>query len=263
MWALRLRLGGLLFAALGAAFFLTAGIPEFAGWAALTGFLLALCAELYTAIAKPDRRWYQGRAAAESAKTLAWRYAVCGDRFEAEASGVDRVFVNELREILKDLRDLDLSSATNATEQITPRMRELRARSFEDRKRVFAEGRIEDQRGWYARKSQWNAVRLQRWTVAVITAEGLGVLGGVLVVAYSWSIDLVGLLAAVAAAITAWVQAKQHGNLATAYGITSQELASIYSTIASVSEAEWPEFVGQSEEAISREHTLWRATRGV
>src|SRR5688572_30689755 len=38
---------------------------------------------------RPHRVWYDGRAAAESIKTLAWKYAVAGDPFLAGHSGVD------------------------------------------------------------------------------------------------------------------------------------------------------------------------------
>ena len=59
-------------------------------------------------------------------------------------------------------------------------------------------------------------------------------------------------------------EAKQHPNLATAYGIASQELASIATELATLpGEERWAAFVGQAEEAISREHTLWRASRGL
>ncbi len=263
MRALRLRLLGLLIATIGSAAFLTAQLPELAGWAALIGFVSALGAELYTAVAKPDRRWYQGRAAAESVKTLAWRYAVGGEKFEIGMANVDDAFLEEIRSILKDLKDVDLTAPTSTTDQITDKLREMRASPFEDRRSAFAEGRIEDQREWYSRKAAWNATRLHRWTIAVITAEALGVIGGALTMAYSLTLDLLGVLAAIAATITAWVQAKQHGNLTTAYAITSQELASIRSATMSVPEKKWAKFVGESEEAISREHTLWRASRGV
>ena len=62
----------------------------------------------------------------------------------------------------------------------------------------------------------------------------------------------------------AWIEAKQHRNLATAYGIASQELASIETELPTKnSEEGWAAFVGQAEEAISREHTLWRASLGL
>ena len=63
--------------------------------------------------------------------------------------------------------------------------------------------------------------------------------------------------------VMAWIEAKQHRNLATAYGIASQELASIASELPTLnSEDGWADFVAKAEEAISREHTLWRALPG-
>jgi hypothetical protein len=94
--------------------------------------------------------------------------------------------------------------------------------------------------------------------------EIAGLLGGALK-AFGWiSFDLLGFLAASAGGAMAWIEGKQHRNLATAYGIASQELASIASELAMLnSEERWAAFVGQAEEAISREHTLWRASRGM
>ena len=44
--------------------------------------------------------------------------------------------------------------------------------------------------------------------------------------------------------------------------MTSQELAAISGQVDwAATEAEWAHFVDQAEEAISREHTLWRASR--
>ena len=63
-------------------------------------------------------------------------------------------------------------------------------------------------------------------------------------------------------AATAWIEAKQHRNQTTAYGIASQELPSI-ATEPQPGGAALAAFVGQAEEAIPREHTLWRASRGL
>jgi hypothetical protein len=66
------------------------------------------------------------------------------------------------------------------------------------------------------------------------------------------------------AAMTAWLQTKQHRTLATAYAITALELASVRTRIAhQATEADWATFVSDAEEAFSREHTLWKASRGV
>jgi uncharacterized membrane protein len=97
-----------------------------------------------------------------------------------------------------------------------------------------------------------------------IVLEIAGLIGGALK-AFGWiNFDLLGFLAAAAGCVMAWIEAKQHRNLATAYGIASQELASIATELPMVSSEErWAALVGQAEEAISREHTLWRASRGL
>jgi hypothetical protein len=224
---------------------------------------VALATELYTAAARPDRVWYEGRAAAESAKTLAWRYVVRGKSFEADTPDPDAGFLRELREILSDLDNVDLAAA-DATQQITPRMRELRSGDFASRKALYLDERIENQRSWYARKARWNGVRGHRWTLASLILQFGGVVGGAAMAFGGLEFDVLGILAAGAATISAWAQAKQYQNLSTAYGITAQELAAIASEGAAMhEEARWADFVGQAEGAVSREHTLWRASRGL
>jgi hypothetical protein len=102
------------------------------------------------------------------------------------------------------------------------------------------------------------------WVLVSIVLEIAGVIGGALK-AFGWiSFDLLGVLAAAAGSVMAWIEAKQHRNLATAYGIASQELAAIASELPTLNgEDRWAAFVGRAEEAISREHTLWRASRGL
>ena len=73
---------------------------------------------------------------------------------------------------------------------------------------------------------------------------------------------LLGVIASLIAAATAWTQARQFGNLAAAYTIAHQELTSIRGLLARpLEETEWSEFVDSAEGAISREHTMWRAAR--
>lgn len=263
--AMKIRLGGLLVAAIGGAVSWRHGDFAIGGLVALVAFLAAIGAELYAAVSRPERVWYEARAAAESAKTLAWRYMVRGESFEGPITDEsDSLFVYELKEILQDLKEVDeLAAAPNAV-QITDAMRALRGGEFEVRRSAYLHGRILNQQGWYSRKARWNSRRARRWLVAGIVAEFCGVMGAALTAFGEVDVDLLGILAAVAATITAWVQAKQHQNLATAYGVTAQELAAVATEWESAkSESDWPVFVGQAEEAISREHTLWRASRGL
>jgi len=263
--ALRLRLAGLLGAVVGAALtsWTVAGV-NVGGLIALVSFAVALAAELYVAIVRPERAWYEGRAAAESAKTLAWRYMVRGESFEdIDDPRADRLFTSELREVLRCM-DLTLDAADARGAQITDAMRVIRGAAFPTRRTLYLEQRIEDQKAWYSRKEKLNATRGHQWLVATITLEILGLLGGAVWAFTEVSFDFIGVFAALAATITAWSQAKQHQTLATAYGITAQELGMVLTEAESVtSEADWATFVGESEEAISREHTLWRASRGI
>src|SRR5690349_2934788 len=47
----------------------------------LIAFVVSILLRLFTLARRPESRWYEGRAAAESVKTLAWRYAVGGKPF--------------------------------------------------------------------------------------------------------------------------------------------------------------------------------------
>ena len=79
--SLRVRLGALLVAAFGGALTLTtaAGFQVGGGLAFLA---FARWAPSSSSPGQPLTTWYEGRAAAESAKTLAWRYMVRAEPFE-------------------------------------------------------------------------------------------------------------------------------------------------------------------------------------
>ncbi len=58
-------------------------------------------------------------------------------------------------------------------------MRELRAKSLEERKEAYKVGRIADQLLWYSRKAKWNKRRSQRWNVSLMFLEILGLVGAI------------------------------------------------------------------------------------
>jgi hypothetical protein len=142
-------------------------------------------------------------------------------------------------------------------------MREVRALDFAGRRQIYREERIADQQRWYFEKARWNDHRARAWVLVSIVLEISGLVGAALA-AFGWvDFGLLGFLAAAAASVIAWIEAKQHRTLATAYGIASQELASIATELTLTGEERWASFVGRAEAAISREHTLWRASRGL
>ncbi|WP_158090407.1 DUF4231 domain-containing protein [Mycobacterium sp. IEC1808] len=262
LWS-KIRLGGIVLAAVGGAIGWKAGHLHVGGIIAVVAFGGALGAELLMAIQRPDRIWYEGRAAAESAKTLGWRYMMRGESFESDVTDVDARFLAEIADLLRDLGDLPVHVSSGSDCQISAKMRHVRTLPFEDRRSIYLSQRIQKQECWYAMKAAWNAKRADFWVVTTVALEFLGLFGGI-VKAVGWvDVDLLGIFAAAAAGTTAWLQAKQHQNLATAYALTSQELAAVASELEAVDETNWAQFVTHAEEAISREHTLWRSSRGV
>jgi hypothetical protein len=245
------------------------------GIGAAAAFGIAMLVRISLLNDRPERTWYGGRAAAESAKTLAWRYAVGGAPFQIgqDPDEVDLAFTRRLEDILTDLDAASLVPPSGVEKQITPRMRELRAKSLEGRKEAYRVGRIEDQLQWYSGKAKWNKTRAERWNLLLISIEALGLVGAILVAAGIGAIPtlagvnlplsaLLGLTGAVVAAGASWLQTKQHSNLAEAYSVAALELTAINDRIPlQRTEENWAYFVSESEDAISREHTLWRASR--
>jgi hypothetical protein len=240
---------------------LTSVINSWAPVTAVVFLLVALACEILILILHPERQWYDGRAVAESVKTLTWKYQVGGDPFGTEVTtkDADTKFLRRLDEIVAEFRDLDLRPASS--DQILDAMRAVRATSLDDRRTLYREGRIEDQRMWYANKSDWNRLWALRWQIGLVVFEIAAIAGAVFRSLNLLSFDAYGLLAAVAAVGVGWLQTKQHQSLAKAYAVASHELASINSLLDGVrDEDEWKRFVDQAEKAISREHTLWRAS---
>lgn len=241
---------------------------DWAGAAAALCFFSALVIELGLLKHKPERTWYEGRAAAESVKTLSWRYMMRAEPFvcSGDQNEVDRIFLDRLCDVLSVLKDLDLVIVPQREvgEQITPRMREVRNARLEDRKATYDVSRVAEQQSWYLRKARWNRRRDLVWTLGMLGVELGGVVAALLKTTGMLRGDVLGVAGAVVAAMAAWLQAKQHRTLAAAYGVTALELASVRSRIAAqATEAAWASFVADAEEAFSREHTLWKASRAV
>lgn len=263
-WALRYsraRLFGVLGAALGGALTWTMGKIDLAAIIIAVGFLTALASELATWVHQPERDWYSGRALAESAKTLAWRYAVAAEPFpeempEAEARSILR---RRLEEVSAEARDRVTIRSANSV--VTPKMTELRMSAFLQRKDAYIAGRTEDQQRWYARKAIANRKTATVWRVALIVCEVIALVLASLRVFGGWTIDFAGLLGALIAAGAAWTALKQYSPLASAYSTAASELAIQTDRLSELNETEWASAVADAEEAISREHTLWLASR--
>lgn len=253
------RLAGAVLAAAGAAF---THRPE-PLWPVLVvgGFAVALVAEILLLVVRPERDWYAGRALAESAKTLAWRYAVGADPFglELEPHEATEVMRARLRQV--DAKGSDRVVISVTPPLVTPAMTALRARPLEDRRAAYLAGRTLAQHRWYVQRARHN----QRWALGfrmgLIAAEVVALVVATVGAVKDWDTDAGGLVAALVAAGAAFMSLKQYESLAAAYATTARELALQAGVLEAVDAAAWPAAVADAEEAISREHTMWLATR--
>ncbi len=226
-------------------------------------FVLALVVEVTLLRIRPDRAWYDGRAAAESLKTLSWKFSVAGNPFSrglAEDES-EELFLSRVREVLDALRGISLPVG-EAQPQISSQMRQLRRSDLQQRKQTYLEGRVMEQQDWYATKARHNETRAKQW---IGTLVGLELLAAALAFANGLDLapqSLAGLVGTLIASGAAWLQTRQHQFLASAYSVASQELGIIQSQVGwPTDEESWATFVDQAEEAISREHTTWKASR--
>ena len=262
-----LRLAGALVAALGGAIgTVQTAEPDPGGvsvWAVLVvlGFAVALVAEVVLFVEQPERDWYAGRALAESAKTLAWRYAVVADPFGPEVS------TEEARELMRSrLQDVASKGAdrvviSSGRPLVTGAMEACRAATFEERRRVYVTERTEAQHRWYVVQADQNRRHALSYRVGLIAGEVVALVLAVVMVFHRWPVDASGVLAACVASGAAWMGLKQFGPLASAYTTTARELALQADRLGHAEEADWSRAVADAEEAISREYTMWLASR--
>ncbi|MER7132626.1 DUF4231 domain-containing protein [Streptosporangium saharense] len=276
------RLSSLITAALCGSFSLLVEGVDLPAIVAAGAMGVALVTEVYLLTTRLDRRWYEARSAAESAKTLAWRYLVGGEPFglngaggqdgrRAETDGEgwndhmpDQRLLRRFSKITSDLRSVAPISVIDGSGQVTEGMRAIRALSLDERRNHYMVGRLDDQRKWYIRKANLYERRASTWLVVIAGVEAFGLVTATVRAALAskgFDIDLPGVMGAVAAAAVAWLQTRQYQQIAGAYALAALELGDIVVRATwPRTESDWARFVDEAEEAISRERMLWAAS---
>ena len=233
--------------------------------AAVAGLLFAvsLGAVLLRGYLRPEQEWYAGRAGAESIRTLAWRYAVGGDPFPVDGSTAHAAtFLDRLRAILGQLTELELAATGPEERELTPALEQVRAAGFAQRRAVYRRDRVENQIGWYLARADRHDRRANLWWSASVLSSAAGLVVAGLRVFGVVNLDLLGVAGACASAAVAWNQLNQNRALVAAYRLTARELNIIRDRVDHVDEPDWPLFVSDAEDAVSREHTMWLARHG-
>jgi hypothetical protein len=229
-------------------------------------FLLPLGIMIWLSIRKPEQIWFNGRAVAESVKTRAWRwmmraepYKDCGDEVIAV-----KKFISDLKQILEQNRSLGdaLGIAASDSQPITEKMKQVRELPFEQRLEVYKQKRIDDQETWYSKKTIYNRKRSTQWFWVMVIFHA----AAIIMLLYKMKTPTMKLpiqtIALGASSVLSWLQAKRHKELSSSYALAAHEIALIKGEAAIVnSEIELSDFVVNSENAFSREHTQWIARK--
>jgi hypothetical protein len=239
-------------------------------FATLSAFFFALSIALAVGIKsmKYENHWYIGRAIAESIKTLTWRYITRGEPFVDDASQeiVDGKFCSILATMLKENGgDIDLIPLQQNFElQITEKMRVLRNSEFNQRKELYVENRVKDQLNWYQKKAKFNKDKGNTYFVILVFCQSIAMIYSLVLIKFPDLFNGVPLITSIAASVIAWTQVKQFEEFAQAYSTTAQEISLILTQLPYVTdENKFSVFVGDTENAFSREHTLWLARKDV
>ncbi|MET8169321.1 DUF4231 domain-containing protein [Streptomyces sp. NPDC005329] len=259
----RLRLTLAVASAALAAYTVKIGSIDIASFAIASAFLMTLLIELWMLTGKPERNWYDGRALAESIKTLSWKYAVGSQPFTIAhaAEESERRFIDNMECLMREMPPDSVVLTTPA--RIPERIQDLRISTFTVRREVYLRDRIENQISWYSSKATKHIRSSARWRFTLVAVEGLGIAAALFKASGTFSIDLPGILATILGAGSAWFAARQHESLGRAYTFAANDLSIVHARLRRIEdEAAWAREVADAEEAISREHTMWRASRG-
>ncbi|MGJ1194546.1 MULTISPECIES: DUF4231 domain-containing protein [Sphingobacterium] len=229
-------------------------------WFTTVIFVIGLGLLLIQAFKRYDEIWYNGRAVAESVKTRTFRYIMKAAPYNES----DAHFVQDLKDILKDNKVISENSGIDSDfDVVTAQMKKVRGMNLEDRKTYYLQYRIDEQRSWYAKKANWNKKQGTFWLGIMIVTNVIALVFSisfaVLKTDYSLSIEPLLVIASVS---LSWAQAKRFRELGSAYSLTVHEISLIREESARIAtEEKFSDFVNDSENAFSREHTQWVARR--
>lgn len=221
---------------------------------------------IYLNYQAPERKWYLGRAIAESMKTLTWRYMMHADPFfEGNSKNDLKIFTERIQAINKQANQSKFIPKPNKSHKdiITEKMEEIRILSFEERKEFYSKYRINEQIKWYGDKSELNGKIAKLCSVIVISCQFLAAIYAFSFIETVKVFNINNVLVFFATSIISIVELNKYKEIYQSYALTKQELNIIRTKFRQVqNDAELNEFVLEAEQAISREHTMWLARRG-
>jgi hypothetical protein len=207
--------------------------------------------------------WYDARAAAESIKTVYFRYLVQAEPFsqilpreEAELKLRDRI-----EEVMRGLGKTVGTDAPSGNGNVLDWAWSIRMLPLSQRMNFYISNRILNQLEWYSSKSMLLKRKARQWTIAsVVAAVASLVLASVAIFVDSLR-GLGSPFLQIAVVTFGYVAIRNYRRDSRAYAVTHAEIEDAYKKLAQVKDdVAWSHSVDEIEEAFSREHVTWRAS---
>ncbi len=211
-----------------------------------------------------DRDWFQGRSVSESIKNVSWRYMMRVAPYDTGDDDADSALLSVFQELLHSFDTLRPTREWVATDPhfIPDAMRAVRSLPSDDRRAFYLRERVHGQLVWYAAKSEENDRKATLWYWISLVVQAAAALFALVQIARPDAPDLVAFLTIIAVACTAWNQLRQHEQLTKTYALVAHDLLLLRERIGIARDEEtFGKLVKDTEETISREHTLWMAKR--
>lgn len=209
---------------------------------------------------RPDQQWYGARALAESLKTISWRYMTKAEPFHID--DCNEVFESKVKEMIQQNTEIKKNMLPKATPIISAEMKKFRNSEFLTRKDRYKLERIQDQFNWYTNKAKFNIKRSEIFFIILLSINAITL---VLAITRIWNLDatfwITDFFIASACGILSWIQAKKYSELAASYNQTAHDISFSLNTIDRIKEEDFSKFIGDTENAFSREHTQWLARK--
>lgn len=235
---------------------------------ALVVFILSAVVYIFSKLYNPLSLWYNGRAVAESVKSMTWKWMMMASPYNYQPYGCcSRQLIQDLRELLKENKPLFIhyqdEEESDRFYTISQKMKEVRHFSSSQKLVFYNKNRVDEQLRWYRRNAKYK----HRYYLCY--SSFIGCCYVVVVVLMIMSIVNpeksypVEILATVIAASISWLEAKNYNELSNAYSLAVSDISLIKKDPleGQVSEDEVSEYVINSENAFSREHTQWLARK--
>jgi hypothetical protein len=232
------------------------------GWVSLGAFVGSLLVSALAIYQRSEQDWYDGRAVAESTKSIVFKYAVGGEPFGVANPQAETRFHQTLAALLSELKKLHSTIELPKSSADLGALRQLRSSDLPIRSAAYQAQRLDHQRNWYRQRASEHRRTANAWRAAMLGAEIFGAAGAALKGLSLVEVDLFSLFATVAAAAAAWIAAGDYSATTRAYDFAALELGQAVARLPSMgSEEKWAQFVADCEQAMSREHTMWLARR--